>query len=181
MHSKVGCSTWKKNLLLLSSLSEDDKAALAKGSLHGDTLRPRLVLPNQEREGFNVVAFANELSLLKFVFVRHPYERLISCYEDKILRRKSTYAFYNQMLRLYNDTSFSAFVNYVLMKAVEANCCARSAECRLDNHIRHGRSETVQILHPSCVFLKADIDGRVASSPTITAQTFKNSLNLHKI
>ncbi|XP_068235367.1 carbohydrate sulfotransferase 10-like [Palaemon carinicauda] len=74
---KSASTTWVKNLLLLAGEKVVDK------SFHGRVreLYPRPRDPEEEQEVLN--------SSMKMIIVRHPLDRLLSAYRDKMLRVKN--------------------------------------------------------------------------------------------
>ena len=63
------------------------------------------------------------------------YFRLISAYEDKVVRKGSP-NFGKSLKKLYNSTSFSNFVRFVIKKAEEKNCFDIGSSCSVDRHFR---------------------------------------------
>lgn len=132
-HAKAGSSSWKRNLLIMSNLPPSLKTKLD----HQKTLssaKKYFGVDGQDQPGFNVDNFSKKHRLLKFSFVRHPFDRVISTYEDKVLI-KPLLKFKIRLEMSYNDTSFSSFVRLVLEDAKRFNCQPIS-RCNIDRHIR---------------------------------------------
>ena len=128
----------------------------------------------QGSEGFDINEIISEHELFKFSFVRHPFERyadddqvfvqswslfwrrLISCYEDKILNEPDTEVFYFEIVKqfkIYNEISFTTFVEYVIVEATKSNCFARSSNCWINPHFRQVQlSSHVRHIIWSCIF-----------------------------
>ena len=138
MHAKVACTTWKRNFLLLSGLTPKEKKLLDTHNRLHFMVYSHIIKPilNQKENGFDVFDFTDKHKLLKVSFVRHPYERLISCYENKVIHDPDAERMYFEIVEKYNDTSFATFVDYVLEAATKKNCFARSSNCWINRHFR---------------------------------------------
>ena len=68
-----------------------------------------------------------------------PNNRLVSCYEDKIIYAPDTEEIYFDIvnkLQKYDDISFTTFVEYVIAAATKENCFERSSNCWINPHFR---------------------------------------------
>ena len=72
------------------------------------------------------------------LFKLHSYYnffRLVATYEDKVLYDpNSNKTIYFDLVRRYENTSFTAFVAYVLDAATDQKCFSRSSNCHIDEH-----------------------------------------------
>ncbi|XP_013393109.1 carbohydrate sulfotransferase 8 [Lingula anatina] len=79
---KVGCSNWKRIILVLSAnVNKTDLRSLVQFELHHGSIQYRLQLLS------SFTKFGVRFRLkhyLKFMFVRHPLERILSAYRDKL-------------------------------------------------------------------------------------------------
>ena len=69
--------------------------------------------------------FMNENDILSFSFVRHPFERLFSAYEDKILGNSEVITGKHFRNGIYNNSEiqkFSTFVDHVLQQYKNSSC-----------------------------------------------------------
>ena len=64
-----------------------------------------------------------------FVFIR-----LVSAYEDKVLIEPDDDGIYFALVRMYDNTSFVNFVEYVLDHATRQQCFTRSSMCKINPH-----------------------------------------------
>jgi len=122
---KVACTNWKRIMMILT------------GSSKGETNPLDIQASDSHlKNGFKTLnQFSNSEILyrvnhyLKFMFVRHPFERLLSAYKNKFHERYSVYfqkKFGRKIIRRYrpeakaeslvygNDVTFREFVTYVL-------------------------------------------------------------------
>ena len=67
-----------------------------------------------------------------FTMVRHPFERLVSFYQDMMAEKNepSKLVIGQTIMKMFDDISFDSFVKYILA-AARANCKSYSS-CRLD-------------------------------------------------
>ena len=114
--AKVACSTIKK---LLIQAEYDDKVVLTeKDNIHFREFSPLL----NARQVGHFEQFLARKDIFKFCFVRNPYARLLSCYLDKIAKRKAQN--YPVMIQLGHGPfsekvlSFAEFVNAVIEQPV---------------------------------------------------------------
>ncbi|XP_070613371.1 carbohydrate sulfotransferase 8-like isoform X2 [Erythrolamprus reginae] len=116
---KVGCSNWKKIVLLLTLNMSRNVFEVNHSEIHRTKLLKRLssYSPEQQKELLN--------SFTKVMFTRHPLERMVSAYRDKLLHDEPYYGtiLANEIKALFRkDKNFTArvtfqeFVNYVLTR-----------------------------------------------------------------
>ncbi|XP_070787410.1 carbohydrate sulfotransferase 9-like [Pituophis catenifer annectens] len=114
---KVGCSNWKKIVLLLTLNLSRDTFEVSQKEIHKTNLLKRLSSypPKQQEELLN--------SFTKVMFTRHPLERLVSAYRDKLLGNEPYYSgtLANEIKALFRKgknftgaVTFQEFVNYIV-------------------------------------------------------------------
>lgn len=114
---KVGCSNWKKIVLLLTLNLSRDIFEVSQKEIHQTNLLKRLSSypPEQQEELLN--------SFTKAMFTRHPLERLVSAYRDKLLGNEPYYSgtVANEIKALFRKdknftgaVTFQEFVNYIV-------------------------------------------------------------------
>jgi len=76
----------------------------------------------------------NKFSDFRFSFVRHPYTRLISSYEDKIVRKRATGPIGKPIREFYkrSNITFAEFITAIVVLSRE-NCSDRKT-CGLNSH-----------------------------------------------
>ncbi|XP_039179862.1 carbohydrate sulfotransferase 9-like [Crotalus tigris] len=114
---KVGCSNWKKIVLLLRLNLSRDVFEVSQEEIHKTNLLKRLSsYPSKQQ-----AEFLN--SFTKVMFTRHPLERLVSAYRDKLLHDEPYYsitvankikALFRTDKNLTGPVTFQEFVNYVI-------------------------------------------------------------------
>ena len=114
-NAKVGSTTWMHHFNMLlppnkrpwhdsdGHLNDSKRAKIIKffheGNLHNQKDRHGLISRSIYDE------FARKTSLTTFTFVRHPFERLVSAYLDKIDRKKTSFPeFVDRVLREFETT-----------------------------------------------------------------------------
>ena len=113
-NAKVGSSTWRQHFTYLLPKNENKKHYGHWTSKDNFT-----ITENDFTGGHNdwistsvIKNFLRRNRFLSVSFVRHPFERLVSAYNDKIRERWIKKKGYQKWFE--NDTSFSSFVNLVL-------------------------------------------------------------------
>nr|ACO10558.1 Carbohydrate sulfotransferase 11 [Caligus rogercresseyi] len=100
---KVACTNWKRVLISLETRMNLTEIKYP----HSHTFKTLSQSTLQEKA-------LSKYS--KFIFVRHPYERLVSAYENKVHRPFTNY-FRSRLLREgMRDLSFPSFVDFILSK-----------------------------------------------------------------
>ncbi|KAJ6651105.1 hypothetical protein lerEdw1_000804 [Lerista edwardsae] len=114
---KVGCSNWKRILLLLTLNLSREALEVKHNTVHRTRLLKKLSSYPSEQQ----VELLNNYT--KVMFTRHPLERLVSAYRDKLLHSEPYYSgvVAGKIKSLFrgNKTStekvtFQEFVNFVL-------------------------------------------------------------------
>ncbi|XP_007433737.1 carbohydrate sulfotransferase 9-like [Python bivittatus] len=116
---KVGCSIWKKIVLLLTLNLSRDVFEVNQDEIHKTNLLKRLSSypSKQQQELLN--------SFTKVMITRHPLERLVSAYRDKFLHLEPYYsitvaneikALFRKNKNLTGNVTFQEFVNFVVTR-----------------------------------------------------------------
>ena len=126
---KVGCTTWKATLVSLRYGQQYGRVKNEDGTIHN-----HLVLTQQGMVMLHLTdntAAAHIIendNITKFVFVRHPIERLVSAYRDKFESRHDRFhkRYGRKILKMFrtnatkkelsrgSDVTFPEFIQYVL-------------------------------------------------------------------
>ena len=142
-HLQVGTSTWLKHFTRLTPLPElfDHPDLNDVNKLHEMVprmfdVKPQMkaeILTDVERHGSAkkaIHSFLQRYDILNFSFVRHPFERLVSAYVDKVLGKAE-----GETLKRMRGKSFPQFVDHVISKYKELGCEANPF-CGMDVHWR---------------------------------------------
>lgn len=116
---KVGCSNWKRTIFVLQSDLNAKADEIKHVDIHRTPLIKRLVSypPALQKEFLS--------NYTKVMFTRHPLERLVSAYRDKLLHSEPYYSItvaneIRAMFRKNKDSSekvsFQEFVNFITAK-----------------------------------------------------------------
>jgi len=130
-NAKVGTTTWLASFLLISSkfkhLFNSDKVNTSK-KLH--MLVPKL-FPVKKITRSRL--FENSIS---FSAVRHPFERFVSAYQDKLIDNgNSSYKKITNVLnKRYGNVTFSNYVKLFL--EISHKGCRQLNNCSIDRHFR---------------------------------------------
>ena len=124
--SKVSCTSWKRVTLMLTGRMRVNRTAdLSKGLVHYNKFSDRFL---DRLQMYTPKEIAHRMkNYFKFMFVRHPFERIVSAYRDKFVR-KNVYQKYigRYIVRNYRrnptakavvegtDVTFEEFVRYLL-------------------------------------------------------------------
>ena len=113
---KAGCTTWK-TILVNNTLEEPLPSSFDSEKLHINGLIPYKInrLNSYSKKDQEKILE----SYFKFLVVRHPLDRLVSAYIDKIIKRdylSVKHAIVKQQMKKYNKESYSfqAFLEYML-------------------------------------------------------------------
>jgi len=125
-HAKVGTTTWLTELLHVSNVKIKLKGYTSK-ELH-------VKVPRIFGLGSMKSLRKKILSAESFTMVRHPFERLVSAYKDKILINDdpNKAELRSNLKIVYGDRSFRSFVTYIVDQA--KHYCRRYSKCDLDIH-----------------------------------------------
>ncbi|XP_062432254.1 carbohydrate sulfotransferase 9-like [Rhea pennata] len=116
---KVGCSNWKRTIFLLQTDLDMQAAEIEHDHIHRTLLIKRLTSypPVKQEEFLN--------NYTKVMFTRHPLERLVSAYRDKLLHSEPYYsttlaneirAMFRKNKNSSDKVSFQEFVNFIVTK-----------------------------------------------------------------
>ncbi|XP_042671008.1 carbohydrate sulfotransferase 9-like [Centrocercus urophasianus] len=116
---KVGCSNWKRTIFILQEGLNVEASEIEHDHIHQTSLIKRLsAYPPAMRE-----EFLNNYT--KVMFTRHPLERLVSAYRDKLLHSEPYYSttVANQIKAMFRKNknssekvSFQEFVSFITAK-----------------------------------------------------------------
>jgi len=130
-NAKVGTTTWLTHFLRLSNLSEDAKndTMFSSPKLHRN-IPPLFRVPNDHDLDLRMLA----KSTTSFSMVRHPFERLVSAFQDKMVdgTDPSYFNIKNFIFDKYGEVTFPNFVRMILYKSKTK--CRSMNTCRLDKH-----------------------------------------------
>ena len=132
MTLQVGTTTWLAHFLNISDLTLEQKAVVNTSRLLHKVVPPLFKVP---RHLLPISQLAK--STVSFSMVRHPFERLVSAYQDKIVDNTdpSYTHIASKLKREYGEVSFHSFALYVLDTAKHM-CRPPPARCHLDVHWR---------------------------------------------
>ncbi|NXY48917.1 CHST8 sulfotransferase, partial [Ceuthmochares aereus] len=116
---KVGCSNWKRTIFLLQADVNAEASEIEHVHIHQTSLIKKVVTypPVKQKEFLN--------NYTKVMFTRHPLERLVSAYRDKLLHSEPFYSITlaNQIRAMFRKNknssekvSFQEFVSFVISK-----------------------------------------------------------------
>ncbi|NXM63122.1 CHST8 sulfotransferase, partial [Illadopsis cleaveri] len=116
---KVGCSNWKRTIFVLQSDLNAKADEIKHVDIHRTTLIKRLVSypPALQKEFLS--------NYTKVMFTRHPLERLVSAYRDKLLHSEQYYsttvadeirAMFRKNKNSPEKVSFQEFVNFIMTR-----------------------------------------------------------------
>ena len=128
----MGTTTWLAHFLNISDLTLEQKAVVNTSRLLHKVVPPLFKVP---RQLLPISKLAE--STVSFSMVRHPFERLVSAYQDKIVDNTDpSYTHIASKLKGdYGEVSFHSFALYVLDTAKHM-CRPPPARCHLDVHWR---------------------------------------------
>lgn len=124
---KVACTNWKRIFLVLTGKAENFSQVinLPASQIHNKNLFKSL----QNYSVTEILNMTNEYT--KFIFVRHPFERLLSAYRNKLEQHYDSSKYFQARFGKYiiknfrknptnvslakgDDVTFSEFVNYIV-------------------------------------------------------------------
>ncbi|KAM9190247.1 carbohydrate sulfotransferase 8-like [Mergus octosetaceus] len=120
---KVGCSNWKRTIFILQAGLEVEASEIEHDHIHQTSLIKRMAAyppPIQEEFLSNYT---------KVMFTRHPLERLVSAYRDKLLHSEPYYsttvaneirAMFRKNKNSSEKVSFQEFVSFIIAKPMNA-------------------------------------------------------------
>lgn len=166
-NAKVGTSTWMHHFSLLDP---KHRFVHSKGDLHSRIpflfsitkqiyKRSSLRQFRQANNSWFFNHFLKKNHYLTFTFIRHPFDRLVSAFMDKVERSKKSWG-HQMLLRKYGKSDFETFLDYVINENAHHNSNA------VNNHWKKFQDR--------CGFctLKYDVIGRMESFDEDTRYIF---------
>jgi len=151
-NAKVGTTTWLTHFLRLSSLSDSTKndTMYSSPKLH-KTIPPLFPVPDDDLD-LRMLA----KSTTSFSMVRHPFERLVSAYQDKLVdgADPSYFRVKKHIMEKYGEVTFPNFIRMILYKS--RTKCESMSTCRLDKHWKPFISRCAYCDIPYRVIAKAE-------------------------
>merc|ERR1719300_1848041 len=90
---------------------------------------PRLFKVSKTAPDINLLAAAS----VSFSMVRHPFERLVSAYQDKVMERPVG-SIIKSLKNNYGKTTFESFAYLVIKSASKNECLKTYGNCKFNNH-----------------------------------------------
>ena len=126
---KVGCTTWKRVLLMMSGkLHVNRLTDISRKLAHEGNITEKYLLPLKNYKSEEIKLRMK--SYFKFLFVREPFERIVSAYLNKFKNAKSSPRYRKRIgtyivakyrsnateaaLREGDDVTFQEFVRYLI-------------------------------------------------------------------
>ena len=135
--AKVGSTAWKTILIQLVSDQEMQEKLLQMDTneLHS-AINPIFSSKNVDASHQKLSKFLFMEKYFTFVFVRHPLDRLVSAYIDKVLNTKNTYYAYvrKALLQKYSEVNFQNFLRFVLNSMEKCNSQTTTCLNSIDVH-----------------------------------------------
>ena len=126
---KVACTTWKRVLLMLTGkIGTNNAEDVPRPMVHSKTFVNKYL---SSLNNYRPDEIENRLkNYFKFMFVRHPFERIVSAYLDKFVRENNFQTIYGtdiikryrpnateESLKEGRDVTFEEFVRHVVDSA----------------------------------------------------------------
>ena len=123
--AKVGNQAWKTYLIpLISNQKMREKVLKLKSNglpLPLNTMNNLFSPKNVDTNHRKMSEYLTMEKYFTFVFVRHPLDRLVSAYSDKLLRSKPVAQFKNYLVKNYGQVNFQNFLRMVLTSMDKCN------------------------------------------------------------
>ena len=166
LHAKVGSTTWSNHfyMMLPNQTRNELEKRFGKSLFKQEIIRPYyrisktiisdstddLIQTSELRKLFK------KKRVLTFSFVRHPFERLVSAYNDRVIQKNILFE-YGYTTWYNNNHSFPSFVNLVLSEYKKSKCSNfYSSDClNINIHWKPFASEC------SYCSIKYDVIGRM--------------------
>ena len=142
--AKVGTSTWLAHLSLLTEHPEKYRKMIVEQNVeklhlevtpefdleHDDVIDLWNNFENSENVTSTIRSFNAEKDILHFSFVRHPFERLVSCYRDKV---RGSSNIHSTFIKAVKGLEFPQFIDYVI-KSFRTKNCVLNPFCPVNIH-----------------------------------------------
>ncbi len=134
----MSTTTLLRYFLELSDLEEERKENLRNAPIIRLHARVAPLFYLEQDEVHNMEEFKDYISqndLYTFAFVRHPFERLVSGFEDKLVYNRPA-GYYNKLSDKL-DSNFTLFVDYLLEQMdnmTSRGCVMTKGRCMTDQH-----------------------------------------------
>jgi len=131
-NAKVGTTTWLTNFLLISSQHHHlyEQGFITDKQLHTEV--PQLFrLPDLDEDKMKKF-FGESIS---FSIVRHPFERLVSAFQDKFVDQEDNrnyVKFKEYMLAKFGEVTFTSFVHMIINRSLDI--CKEMKSCNFNKH-----------------------------------------------
>ncbi|OPJ82953.1 carbohydrate sulfotransferase 9 [Patagioenas fasciata monilis] len=120
---KVGCSNWKRTIFILQEDLNTEASEIEHDQIHQTSVIKKLESypPAMQKEFLN--------NYTKVMFTRHPLERLVSAYRDKLLHSEPYYsitianemkAMFRKNINSSEKVSFQEFVSFIISRGPES-------------------------------------------------------------
>jgi hypothetical protein len=190
---KVGCSTWK-TLLLKMRLGETSNSNMSMAAFANEDIHSMTFMKEHGIEQLSALKPAEQTRRVKkfkkFLFVRDPFERIVSAYRDKF--ESGTNEVFNQMhgrriiqqyrrkpskeaLEKGNDVKFGEFVRFVVdgnsephWSTFQEQCCPCHIAYDAVGKMETFREDTLQILRR---FYNRTLSEALANVPSLNVNT----------
>jgi len=129
-NAKVGTTTWLEHFLALADLPEKKEKQI-RPFLHERV--PPLFELKPEDPPIELLAQMT----ISFSMVRHPFERLVSAYENKVIKAPGLYATIRKELKeQFGDLSFTSFVKMIIDQGEKVCSAPGKSACTFNGHWR---------------------------------------------
>jgi len=129
-NAKVGTTTWLTHFLLLHPIARKkyDATKISSGKLH-NKIPFFFTVPAKNPKELRKLAESS----ISFSMVRHPFERLVSAYQDKVIDRPVG-SIIKSLKNNYGQTTFESFAYLVIKSASKNECLKTYGNCKFNNH-----------------------------------------------
>jgi len=147
-NAKVGTTTWLQHFLALSDLPQMQKKEIGQ---HLHMKVPQLFTFHPEDLPISSLA----KTTISFSMVRHPFVRLVSAYENKVVRAPGIYAALRSKLKKhFGDFSFSSFVKMITLEGKRVCNAPGKSDCGFNGHWRPFVSRCAYCTTPYTIIAK---------------------------
>ena len=135
--AKVGSSAWKTYLIPLVSSQEMQEKLLQMDNFNRHIAINKLFSSKNVKTSHQKLSkYLSKEKYFTFVFVRHPLDRIVSAYVDKVLSTKAKdYAYVRKgLVQKYGQVTFQNFLRFVLKSLDKCNSQTTSCFQSIDGH-----------------------------------------------